>query len=96
MYNLIKYSNNYSKILEGLQQCCKCEPALHNGNIADFNGANNIDLFISNKKITRQTDNGGTKNNEIAVSSKSLINCEVNLTLTWSGNCIISFSNVAN
>ena len=41
-----------------------------------------LTCLISNKKITRQTDNGGTKNIEIAVSSKSLINCEINLILT--------------
>ena len=26
----------------------------------------------------------------------SLINCEVNLTLTWSENCVIVYTNVAN
>ena len=26
----------------------------------------------------------------------SLINCEVNLTLTWSANCVIVYTNVAN
>ena len=41
-----------------------------------------LTCLISNKKITRQADNGGTKNIEIAVSSKSLINCEINLILT--------------
>ena len=25
-----------------------------------------------------------------------LINCEVNLILTWSGNCVIVYTNVAN
>ena len=26
----------------------------------------------------------------------SLINCEVNLILTWSANCVIVYTNVAN
>ena len=46
MYNLIEYSDNYSKISGNLWQYCKEIPAVdNNGDIADFNGANETDSF---------------------------------------------------
>ena len=56
MYNLIEYSENYSKTSGSLWQCCKEIPAVNNdGNIVDFNGANATDSFNFNTKITGQT-----------------------------------------
>ena len=56
MYNLIKYSDNYSKISGSLWQYCKHIPAVdNNGAIIDFNGANSTDLFNFKTKITDQT-----------------------------------------
>ena len=57
--------------------------------------------------MTGQTGNDGTKNVEIIVLLKylsnfwralemSLINCEIILILTWSTNCVIISTNVAN
>ena len=44
MYNLIEYSDNYSKTSGSLWQYCKEIPAVNNdGNIVDFNGANATD-----------------------------------------------------
>ena len=41
IYNLIEYSDNYSKILGILWQYCRDEPALdNNGCITDFNEGN--------------------------------------------------------
>ena len=58
MYNLMKYSNNYSKASGSLWQYCKDIPAVNNdGNIVDINGANATDSFIFKTKITGQTDN---------------------------------------
>ena len=46
MYNLIEYSDNYSKTSGSLWQYCKDRPAVNNnGDIVDFNGANATDLF---------------------------------------------------
>ena len=46
MYNLIEYSDNYSKTSGGLSQYCKDIPAVNNnGNIVEFNGAKAIDSF---------------------------------------------------
>ena len=93
MYNLIEYSDNYSKTSGGLYQYYKDKP---NNNIADS------ESFKSKIKITGKTpDDGNTKDVEIIVPLKylsnfwrtlemPLINCEVNLILTWSKDCVIS------
>ena len=53
MYNLIEYSENYSKTSGSLWQYCKDIPAENNnGNIIDFNGWNATDSFNSKAKIT--------------------------------------------
>ena len=45
MYNLIEYSDNYSKASGSLCQYYKYIPAVNNGNIVNFNGTNATDLF---------------------------------------------------
>ena len=82
MYNLIEYSDIYSKKSGGLWQYCKYEP---NDNLA------NSESFKSKVKITGKTpNNGNTKDVEIIVPLKylsnfwrtlemPLINCEVSL-----------------
>ena len=72
MYDLIEYSEAYSKISGSLLQYYRDEPAIDkNINIINFpaNNNNNI-LFKFKQKITGQTENGGTKNVEIMVSLK--------------------------
>ena len=95
MYNLIEYSNNYSKISWSLWQCYKDEP---NNNITQS------ESFKSKTKITGKTSAAGnTKDVEITVALKCLsnfwrtlemplINYDVNLILTWSRNCVITNS----
>ena len=108
MYNLTEYSDNYSKTSGSLWQYCQEIPAVNNGDIVDFNGANAIDSCNFKTKITGQTgDNGIIDNVEIMVPLKYLsnfwrtlemflINCEVELILAWSKNCVIIYTNVAN
>ena len=101
MYNLIEYSNNYGKTIGSLWQYCKDIPARNNANsaIIIFSEDNITDSFKFKAKITGQTGNDGTKDVEIMVPLKylsnfwrtlemPLINCEVNLILTWSSNCV--------
>ena len=95
MYNLIEYSNNYSKKSGSLWQYYKDDP---NDNLVDSKS------FKSKVKITGKTPNdGNTKHAEIIVPLKYLsnfqrtlemllINCEVNLILTWSQDCVITDS----
>ena len=82
MYNLIEYSDNYSKTSGSLWQYCKEIPAVNNaGNIVDFDGANATDSFNFKTKITGQTaannNNGniaGRVDVEIMVPLKYLSN----------------------
>ena len=95
MYNLIEYSDNYTKTSGSLWQYYRDEP---NDNLA------NSQSFKSKIKITGKTpDDGNEKDVEIMVPLKylsnfwrtlemPLINCEVSLVLTWSPTCVITNS----
>ena len=111
MYNLIEYSDNYSKTSGSLWQYYRDIPAVHDNNdntIVNFNDDNTTDSFNFKAKITGQTNNDGEINGvEIMVPLKylsnfwrtlemPLINCEVELILTWSANCVIIYINVNN
>ena len=108
MYNLIEYSDNYSKTSGSLWQYTKDILAVDNNNaIVDFNNNNLTDSFNFNVKRTGQTGNNGTKNVKIMVPLKHLsnfwrtlemplINCEITLLLTWSISCVILSTDVEN
>ena len=108
MYNLIEYSNSYSKTYGNLLQHKDIPAVNNNGDIVDFNGDNATDSFNFKTKITGQTDNNGRIDNvEIMVPLKylsnfwrtlemPLINCEINYILTWSADCAIIYTDVAN
>ena len=76
MYNLIEYSDNYSKTSGGFWQYGKQIPAVDNaGNIVAFNEANVTSSFNFKTEITGQTDNDGRIDNvEIMVPLKYLGN----------------------
>ena len=109
MYNLIEYSDTYSKTSGSLWQYCKDIPAVdNNGNIVEFNDANATDSFDFKVKMICQIENNGRINDaKIMLPFKylinfwrtlemPLINCEINLILTCSANCVIIYTNVAN
>ena len=95
MYNLIEYSDNYSKTSGSLWQYYKDDPN---------DTMTNSKSFKCKVKITGKTlNNRNAKDVEIIVSLKylsnfwrtlemPLINCEVNLILTWSKDCVITNS----
>ena len=95
LYNLIEYSNNYAKTSRSLWQYYRDES---NDNLADS------ESFKSKIKITgKSLDDGNENGVEIMVPLKylssfwrtverPLINCEVNLILTWSSTCVITDS----
>ena len=99
MYNLIEYSDNYAKTTGSLWQYFRDEP--------DANNTEDSESFKSKIKITGKTpNNDNEKDVEIMVPLKylsnfwrtlemPLINCEVNLILTWSSTCVITESNGA-
>ena len=96
MYNLIEYSDNYSKTSGSLWQYFKDDP---NDNITQS------ESFKSEIKITGKTPAAGSTNDvKMIVPLKYLsnfwrtlemllINCEVNLILTSSPTCVISSAN---
>ena len=108
MYNLIEYSDNYAKTIGSLWQYCKDIPARNaNDEIIVFDANNTTDSFKFKAKMTGQTGNGGTKDVEIMVPLKylsnfwrtlemALINCEVNLILTWSSSCVLIATGTQN
>ena len=62
MYNLIEYSDNYSKTSGSLWQYYRDEPALTDaGAITNFHAADNSALFKFKQKITGVTAANGTK-----------------------------------
>ena len=107
-YNLREYNDNELKISGSFWQYCKDIPALNNnGSIVEFQAANPTDSFSFIAKITGQTGDNGTNKVEIMVPLKylsnfwktlemPLINCEINFILSWSANCVIIYTDVAN
>ena len=108
MYNLIEHSDNYAKTTGSLWQYCKDILAKDNNDeIVDFDANNLTDSFKFKAKITGQTGDDRTKDVEIMVPLKYLsnfwrtlemllINCEVNLILTWSTTCVLAAVGDAN
>ena len=71
-YNLLEYSDIYSKISGSLFPYYRDEQALgNNGAVVYFTNDNTTDSFRV-KEITDKTGNGGTKNVEILVPLKYL------------------------
>ena len=70
MYNLIEYSDNYSKTSRSLWQYCKEIPAINNRVIVDVNGANATDSFNFKSKIICTTDDDGDIIRIISTKSK--------------------------
>ena len=81
---------------------------IHNNvDFVEFNGAHATDSFNVISNITGQTGDNGTKEVEILIPLKylinfwrtfeiHLINCEINLILSWNANWVIVYINVAN
>ena len=97
MYNLREYSGNYSETSGILWQYCRDETT---------NTDNTTSSFHLKEKIKGQTGTNGTNNVEIMVPLKylrnfcrtlemPLFNCEINLDLKWSNNCVIVAISVA-
>ena len=109
MYNLIEYSNNYSKKYWILWQYCRDEPALDaNHAINHFTEANFItDSFKTEEKKVAKLATMAQKNVEIMVSLKylsnfwrtlemPLINSQINFDLSWSEKYVIVVTYIAS
>ena len=95
IYNLIEYSDIYSKTSRNLWQYYRDELVLNNNNaIIDFPlNKNHSILFKCKEKITGHAESNGTRDVGIMVPLKyvsnfwrrfemQIINCEISLTLT--------------
>ena len=102
IYDIMEYSNIYSKTSGSLWQYYSDELALTNlAAIANFHGADNSASCKLKQKITSLIGDNGTKNVKTMVPLKylsnfwrtlemQLISCEINLILTWSDKCVLS------
>ena len=97
MYNLINYSDNYSKTSWSLWQYCRDEPFLDvKGDIGGFpvkNSRQNTKLCHKNVKIIVPLK---YLSNFWRTLEMPLINCEINLILTWFANSFIIDAQVNN
>ena len=91
MYNLIEYSNNYSNTSESLWQYYREEL---------YDNITYSNPFKFKSRVLNNTDNTGTVNVEMTAPVKYLsnfwvtlempvMNCEINLIIAWSANCVI-------
>ena len=103
MYNLLKYSDNYSDTSGSLWQFKRDEIT----NNADVINDNNAASFKDKANLIGNTDANGTKNGvKIAVPLKylsnfwrslemPLINCKVELSLKWYERCLLTAATTA-
>ena len=101
MYNLIEYSKNYSKTTRSLWNYYRDVP--NSGEVGDINYSIRASKsFDYETNITGRLEGNNTEEEvEIVVPLKHLsnfrktldiplINCEINLILTWPENCVVT------
>ena len=95
MYNLLEYSDNYEDTTGSLYQLKRDEPPVNNDNVnanttslkyKSIDGVNNVKLVVPLKYIS----------NFFRSLEMPLVNCKVDLELSWKKDCLISSANVAN
>ena len=101
MYNLLEYSDNYQDSTGSLYQFKRDEPPDDNANVA-----NNTSSLVYKSKLISGTDDNSVNNVKLVVPLKyvsclfrslemPLVNCKINLELTWHKDCIISSADAA-
>ena len=101
MYNLLEYCDNYQDSTGSLYQFKRDEPPDDNANVA-----NNTTSLVYKSKLISGTDDNNVKNVTLVVPLKyvrnffrslemPLVNCKIDLELTWHKDCMISSVNAA-
>ena len=101
MYNLLEYSDNYQDSTGSLYQFKKDEPPDDNANVA-----NDTTSLIYKSKLISGTDDNNVNNVKLVVPLKyvssffrslemPLVNCKIDLELTWHKDCMISSADAA-
>ena len=101
MYNLLEYSDNYQDSTGSLYQFEGDEPPDDNANVA-----NDTTSLVYKSKLISGTDDNNVNNVKLVVPLKCvssffrsldmpLVNCKIDLELTWHKDCMISSVNAA-
>ena len=101
MYNLLEYSDNYQDSTGSLYQFKRDEPPDDNANVAD-----DTTSLVYKLKLISGTDDNNLNNVKLVVPLKyvsnffrslemPLVNCKIDLELTWHKDCMISSANAA-
>ena len=101
MYNLLEYFDNYQNSTGSLYQFKRDEPPDDNANVG-----NNTTSLVYKPKLIKGTDNNNVNNVKLVVPLKyvstffrslemPLVNCKMDLELTWHKDCMISSANAA-
>ena len=101
MYNLLGYSDNYQDSTGSLYQFKRDEPPDDNVDVA-----NNTSILLYKSKLISGTDDNNVNNVKLVVPLKYvssfirslellLVNCKIDLELTWHKDCMISSANAA-
>ena len=99
MYNLLEYSDNYQDSTGSLYQFKRDEPPDNNPHVA-----NNTSSLVYKSKLISGTDDNNVNNVKLVVPLKyvssffrslemPLVNCKIDLELTWHKDCTISSVN---
>ena len=93
MYNLIEYSDNYSKTSGSLWQYCKEIPAIDDdGDIVDFNRANATDSFNFKTKITGQTAANNNDGNIAKVTYENITKITIVQLDDYTTGCLLDYT----
>ena len=101
MYNLLEYSGNYQDSTGRLYQFKRDEPPDDNADVA-----NDTTSLVYKSKLPKETDENNVNNVKLVVFLKyvsnffrslemPLVNCKIDLDLTWHKDCMISSANAA-
>ena len=101
MHNLLEYSDNYQESTGSLYQFKRDEPPDDNADVA-----NNTSNLVYKSKLISGTDDNNVNSVKLVVPLKyvssffrslemPLVNCEIDLELTWHKDCMISSANAA-
>ena len=99
MYNLLEYSDNYQNSTGSLYQFKRDEPPDDNANVD-----NDTTSLVYKSKLIKGTDNNNVNNVKLVAPLKyvsnffrslemPLVNCKIDLELTWHKDCMISSAN---
>ena len=101
MYNLLEYSDNYQDSRGSLYQFKRDEPPDDNADVAS-----NTTSLMCKPKLINGTDDNNVNNVKLVVPLKyisnilrslelPLVNCKIDLELTWHKDCMISSADAA-